>query len=162
MSNTVAASVDGEVPVPGKAGKGRLVIFLVAGLVLVGGLGAGAVLFMPGLFGRGAKAVEPAPVTVKATVPLGAVVVNLNGQDRRYLRVGVSLGVADPKHAKELEEHKPQLLDLVIAVFSTADVEKLNSGDGRADIKDVLVSRMREDLHLERVVRVFFTEFVIQ
>ena len=161
MSNATAAVVAGEVPVQ-KSGKGRLMVFLLAGLVLGGGLGAGAWFFMPGLFGRGGKPAEPPKVVVKATVPLGAVVVNLNGQERRYLRVGVSLGVADPKHAKEIEEHKSQLLDLVISVFSAADTEDLMSEEGKTEIKDGLLERMREELHLESVARVYFTEFVIQ
>jgi flagellar FliL protein len=154
--------VNDEAPSPGKPGKGRLVIACLAGLLLLGGLGAGAFFFMPGLFGRGGQPVEPPPPAVKATVPLGAVVVNLNGQDRRYLRVGVSLGVLDPKHVKELEEHRSQLLDLVISVFSAAEVEKLTSDEGKTAIKDGLVERMREELRLEHVARVYFTEFVIQ
>jgi flagellar basal body-associated protein FliL len=101
-------------------------------------------------------------VTVKATMPLGAVVVNLNGEERRYLRVGVSLGVPDAKQVKELEEHRSQLLDLVISVFSAAEVDTLTSEDGKAHIKGVLVARMREELRLESVARVYFTEFVIQ
>ena len=161
MSNATAAVVEGQVPVQ-KSGKGRLMVFLLAGLVFLGGLGAGAWLFMPGLFGRGGKPAEPPKVVVKATVPLGAVVVNLNGQERRYLRVGVSLGVTDPKHAKEIEEHKSQLLDLVISVFSAADTEELMSDEGKTEIKDGLLERMREELHLESVARVYFTEFVIQ
>lgn len=160
MSTAAAAVVAGEAPP--KSGKGRLVVFLLAGLVFLGGLGGGAWFFMPGLFGRGAKPAEPAPVTVKVTVPLGAVVVNLSGQDRRYLRVGVSLGVSDPKQVKELDEHKSQLLDLVISVFSAADVEELTSDEGKTEIKHELVKRMHEELHLESVVRVYFTEFVIQ
>jgi flagellar FliL protein len=136
-------------------------IVVVAGVLLLAGLGAGAWLLLPRLFGDGAPAAPPV-VMVKATVPLGAVVVNLNGQDRRYLRVGVSLGVPDAKQVKELEEHRSQLLDLVISVFSAAEVEDLTSETGKAQIKELLVSRMREELHLEHVARVYFTEFVIQ
>jgi len=166
VSNATAAAAVVEGEALPKPGKGRLVVFFLAGLVFMGGLGAGAWFFMPGLFGRGGKPAEPAPVMVKVTVPLGAVVVNLNGQDRRYLRVGVSLGVSEGKQVKEqvkeLEEHKSQLLDLVISVFSAADMEELMSDDGKTEIKGELLTRMREDLHLESVARVYFTEFVIQ
>ncbi len=56
--------------------------------MVVAGLGAGAWFLLPrssGAVAAKAVAVEP---TVKATVPLGAVVVNLGGETRRYLRVG--------------------------------------------------------------------------
>lgn len=156
-----AAVADGEAPLPEPSGRGRLVILLVVGVLIVGGLGAGAWLFLPRFFGGGTPAAPPV-VTVKATVSLGPVVVNVNGEDRRYLRVGVSLGVPDPKQVKELEEHRSQLLDLVISVFSAAEVGHLTSEDGKAQIKGLLVERMRKELHLESVARVYFTEFVIQ
>jgi flagellar protein FliL len=158
---TQAVVPDGEAPLPEPAGRGRLVILLVVGVLLLGGLGAGAWLFVPRLYGGGEPA-EPPVVMVKATVPLGAVVVNLNGEDRRYLRVGVSLGVPDAKQVKEVEEHRSQLLDLVISVFSAAEVEELTSEEGKAEIKRALVERMHEELHLESIARVYFTEFVIQ
>jgi flagellar FliL protein len=108
-----------------------------------------------------AKAAPPAP-TVKVTTPLGTVVVNLQGEARRYLRVGVSLGLAAQAAAKEVEEHKSQLLDLLIAVLSAAAVEDLTSEDGKTKLKDELLAQMHKELHLEKVLRVYFTEFVIQ
>ena len=163
MSQDAAAApaAEGEAPLPAAEGKSRFIMFVIIGVVLVAGLGAGGWFLWPRFFGD-AKPATPPPVVIKATVPLGSVVVNLNGEDRRYLRVGVSLGVADPKHMKELEEHRSQLLDLIISGFSSADVEDLTSEDGKADIKTELVERMHEELHLETVARVYFTEFVIQ
>ena len=105
---------------------------------------------------------EKKEIPVKATVPLGAVVVNLSGEARRYVRVGVSVGIPDAHEAKHIDEHKSQLLDLVISVFSTAAVETLMSEEGRTEIKETLLTRMREELHLEKIGRIYFTEFVIQ
>jgi flagellar FliL protein len=140
-----------------------LLVLLVVGVVVLGALGAGAWFFLPRFLGTGqAKAAAPAEPVVKATVALGAVVVNLNGEARRYLRVGVSLGVPAPADAKEVEEHKSQLLDLLISVFSAAEVETLTSEEGKSELKDELLSRMREELHLKKVARVYFTEFVLQ
>src|SRR5215470_12809568 len=84
----------------------------VIALVVLGGLGAGGWLLAPRFLHRTAAPAEakPAPVVVKATVPLGAVVVNVLGQTRRYVRVSLSLGVANVKEVKEVEESKAQLL----------------------------------------------------
>jgi flagellar FliL protein len=142
--------------------KRGFLIGLVVGVVLLGGLGAGAWFFvLPKYFGTAHAKPAPEP-TVKVTASLGAVVVNLKGEGRRYLRVGVSLGLPDAHDAKEVEEHKSQLLDLLISVFSTAEIETLTSDEGKTQIKETLLARMREDLHMKKVLRVYFTEFVIQ
>jgi flagellar FliL protein len=139
-----------------------MLLISVVGLVVVGGVGAGAWFFLPRSSGGvAAKAVAVEPV-VKATVPLGAVVVNLRGETRRYLRIGVSLGVPAAGDAKPIDEHRSQLLDLLIAVLSAAEPESLTTTDGKAAVKDALLARIRDELKLTKVARVYFTEFVIQ
>lgn len=159
------APVDAVAPANGTAapkGSRRLLVVGVLGLLVVAGLGAGVWFFLArGNAARVATAVAVEP-ELKATVPLGAVVVNLNGEARRYLRVGVSLGVPKPGDAREVEDHKSQLLDLFIAVLSAAPPDSLTSADGKAAVKQTLLARIREDLRLTKVGRVYFTEFVIQ
>ena len=143
--------------------KRGLLIPLVIGVVVLAALGAGVWFFVvPKFFGAPAKAEAPKEVPVKVTVPLGPVVVNLKGETRRYLRVNVTLGLATPADAKEVEEHKSQLLDLLISAFSGAEIETLTSEDGKTELKDELLERMRDELHLKKVLRLYFTEFVIQ
>ena len=141
---------------------GRLLIRAVVALMVIASLGGGAWLVFPRLpFAARAKA-APVEPTFKATVSLGAVVVNLRGETRRYLRVGVSLGVPTTSDGREVEEHRSQLLDLLIAVLSAAQPESLTSADGKSAIKDTLLARIHDELHLTKVGRVYFTEFVIQ
>ena len=143
--------------------RGMLVPLLI-GVVLLGAIGAGAWFFvMPKFLGTAqAKAAPVEPPPVKVTVPLGPVVVNLTGEAKRYLRVGLSLGVPAAADAKEVDEHKSQLLDLIISVFSAAEMETLTSEEGKTELKDELLERMHKELHLKSVSRVYFTEFVIQ
>lgn len=156
----VAAVEDAEAPPPKKRG---LLLPLIIGVVVLGALGAGAWFFVvPKFFGTAHAKAAPAEPQVKTTMALGAVVVNLNGEARRYLRVGVSLGLPAPADVKEVEEHKSQLLDLLISIFSAAEVETLTSDEGKTELKEEILSRMHEELHLKKVVRVYFTEFVIQ
>lgn len=144
--------------------KRGLLIPLVIGVVALGALGAGAWFFVvPKFFGPApAKAAAPVEVPVKATVPLGAVVVNLKGEARRYLRVNVSLGVPAFSDGKEIEEHKSQLLDLLVSALSDAAIDTLTSEEGKSELKDEILERMHDELHLKKVLRVYFTEFVIQ
>jgi flagellar FliL protein len=158
----VAAPVLEGVEVPPK--KRSLLIPLIAGIVVLGALGAGVWFFVVPKFSAPAQAKPAAPVEtpVKATVPLGAVVVNLKGEARRYLRVNVSLGLPAHPDIKEIEEHKSQLLDLLVSALSAADIETLMSEEGKTELKDEILERMHEELHLKKVLRVYFTEFVIQ
>jgi flagellar protein FliL len=136
----------------------------VIAVVVLGGLGAGGWFVAPRFLHRTTAPVEvkPAPVVVKVTVPLGAVVVNLLGQTRRYVRVSLSLGVPTAKDVHEVEESKAQLLDLVIAVLASREAEALATEEGREKVKAELLERIHHELKLEHVARVYFTEFVIQ
>jgi flagellar FliL protein len=158
------AGAEAAEPVAAKP-KAPVYLYVLIGLVLVAALGAGGWL----LVGRLGGPAAPAPpevrreALVKATLSLGSVVVNVGPPEtRRYLKVGVELGVPGAKEAKEVEEHKAQILDLLITVFSTTPVDALSSEEGRAGLKKTLLARIREELGLEKVSRVYFTEFMIQ
>ena len=157
-----------EAPAPTRRLPVRLLLLLVGAVLLVAGLSAWGWLS----FVRHAPAKAEAPeaqekpaaaAPVKATLSVGSVVVNIGAPDtRRYLKVGVEIGVTDARETKELEEHKAQIVDLVISIFGAASLEVLGSEEGRLDLKKALLERIHEELRLEKVSRVYFTEFVIQ
>jgi len=140
-------------------------LYALIGLVLLALLGGGGWFFAarfraPSTTAEAEAKREP---RVKATLSLGSVVVNIGPPEtRRYLKVGVELGVPDAKDTKEVEEHKAQILDLLISVFATSSLEVLGSEEGRTGLKKTLIARIHEELELEKVTRVYFTEFMIQ
>ncbi len=161
------AAAAGESTAPRAGGRKTLFLSLIAGVVLLAGLGGAGwwfVLprFLPPARGEHGKAEARAEVPVLTTVSLGPVVVNLSGEERRYVKVAVALGVPDARQAREVEERRLQLLDLVITVLSNAEPPALASAGGRSELKQELLRRIREELALEKVARVYFTEFVIQ
>src|SRR5919204_165843 len=101
---------------PRKRKRGLVVI--IAAVVLVAGLAGGAWFMLPRFLGARAAPAAKKPEPMRATVPLGAVVVNVPGEGRHYLRVAVSVGVPTIKEVKEVDESKPQLLDLLISTLS--------------------------------------------
>jgi flagellar FliL protein len=158
------AAADGAQEEAPKKKRSKLPILIVA-VVLLAGLGAGGWFLAPRFLGGATAAPEEAHAEepIHAVVPLGSIVVNVNNPDaRRYVKVGVELGVPTEAAAKEVEKHKPQLLDLLVTVFSTAELETLESGSGRAELKEELLSRIKDELGLAKVARVYFTEFLIQ
>jgi flagellar basal body-associated protein FliL len=164
-----AAADTEEEGAPKPKRKGSLVRYAVIGLVLVGVLGGGLWFLSPYLpawarlsssSAKPAVTVEP-PVT--HTVPVANLVVNLGRPEtKRYLKIGVELGLTSAKHAKEVEEHKSQITDLIISMLAETPVEALAEEEGRTELKRELVEKIREELKLEAVRRVYFTEFVIQ
>lgn len=160
---SAAAPAEGEAPPPAKA-KGGFLKLAIIGVVALAGLGGAGWFLAPRFLGQAPAPAEakPKPVVIKATVPLEPVVVNLAGETRRYVRIAVSLGLTNAKEAKEIEESKAQLLDLVIAVVSSQDADSLVTEEGREQVKEDLLERIHEELKLEAVGRVYFTEFVIQ
>ena len=151
---------DPEVPV--ETSKRPLPLLAIVGVVVLAVLGGGAWFLAPRLFNGGAHAQAPVEIPVKAVAAVGPVVVNLAGEARRYVKVSVELGVAGPKDVKEVEEHRSRVLDLIITVLSEKDAATLTSSQGRAELKEELLDRIHEELGLERVGRVYFTEFMIQ
>ncbi len=146
-----------------KGGAMKMVVVALVGLVLLGGAGVGAWLLAPRFLGhRGGAAGDSRVAEPKVSVALGSLIVNLAGEPRHFLKVAVSLGVPGPKEAKELEEARPQLLDLLIGVLSSADAATVASEDGRAKLKATVLGRVHQELHLAEVSRVYFTEFVVQ
>ena len=111
--------------------KAPLRLYALIGIVLLA-LGGGGWFFLARMRTHAevpaAEAKPPEPV--KVTAPLGSLVVNIGAPEtRRFLKVGVDLGVSDEKAAKEVEEHKAQILDLLISVL--ADSVTRGAGVGR-------------------------------
>jgi flagellar FliL protein len=160
-----AAGTEGGPEAEPAKGKSRFLVLAAAGLLVVAGLGAGGWLLYPRVFGAkpGEHAAAPHVEPVRATAPLGSVVVNIGRPDaRRYLKVTVELGLSSPKEVKEMEEAKARVLDLLITVLATAPMETLGDAERRGELKQRLLAGIHKQLGLEKVRQVYFTEFVIQ
>lgn len=159
-----AAAAAAETPDTLPPRKKPVMLYALIGLVVVV-FGAGGFFVAPRLLGGGAASseakTEEKDLPIKATVPMGSVVVNL-GETKNYVKVGLELGVVDIKEVKEVGEAKARVLDLLITMLSTTPAETLATGAGRIELKEELLEKVREELGLHKVGRVYFTEFVIQ
>src|SRR5215510_10337681 len=142
-----AAAGEGEAAPKRKGGLMRLIAIV---LVLVIALGAGGWFLQPWLpaWARiGKSAAKPEPKReppVKVTVPVASLVVNLGRPEtKRYLKISIELGLTDAKRAKEVEEHKSRITDLIISTLAETPVEALGEEDGRAELKQELLEKIR-------------------
>lgn len=107
---------------------------------------------------------KPLEEIVKTVVMLDPVVVNINGPDGdlRYLKVTVGIELNDPLLQKEVDLRKPQILDVLIRVFSSRELIEVTEPRGRDSIRREIKTRLNDILTKGRLLNVYFTEFVIQ
>jgi flagellar FliL protein len=157
-------------PAPGpaapKKSRGLLIIAVVA-VLLLGGGGAYWMLVV--------RAAAPADTPKKAAepakpgggiVPLEAFVVNLaDPGGERYLRVTLSLVVADEAEAKELGEDavtKARIRSAVLELLAQQVSDTLVTPDGKTSLKKAIAEHVSHAVPGLQVSDVLFSEFVVQ
>jgi len=130
---------------PASGGKrtGLLLVGLVAAVMLVLG-GGGAWLFLShksGGEGHVAQA-KPAKADPPVFFTLEPFVVNLAGEETRYLQVGIDLKVADSHVVDKIKLHMPEIKNGVLLLLSSKKPEEISSLEGknqlRGEIRDAV------------------------
>ena len=103
----------------------------------------------------------PRPATSMATLP--SVMVNLaDAAGDRYIRVGMEVEVSTPDAVRELDALAPKVRDAIIILLSGKTYTALSSAEGKMALKNEVAARLNQILGTPRVVRIYFTEFVVQ
>jgi flagellar FliL protein len=158
-----------------------LLIAVVVG-VLVATLGVGGVVYylvrtgrLPGRESSAGKAEVGAPVMTHAMV-LEPLLVNLaDTSGSSYLRVAMTLRVADATDSKETKpkEEKPKedkensgdvaaVRDTMLTVLGRQTADRLLAVDGKEQLKAELKAALAEHNADLKVMDVFFTDFLVQ
>lgn len=160
-----AASAEGEGG--GKKSKAKLIIIGAVALVLLLGGGGAAAYFM-GLFGKKAETAEhkeeDKTKAVAVFFPLGDLLVNLSGEGKRpnYLKIKVSLELADAKDVPLMEAIKPRIIDNFQVYLRELRVEDLRGSAGLYRLREELLLRVTEAAQPIRVRDVLFQEMLVQ
>jgi flagellar FliL protein len=166
MSTENAAAAAPEAPAK-KSRKGLMIILVVVLLLLAGG-GGGAYWFL--FRGHGeAEAAEaepeppPAPTGI---VPLEPFVVNLaDPSGTRFVRVTMSLVVADEAIAKEIEEEKvvhARIRSAILELLALKQSSELVTPEGKTELKKAIAESVAHAAHELKVEDVLFSEFIVQ
>lgn len=95
-------------------------------------------------------------------VPLPMITVNLfDAGGRRYLKLGMEVE-ANRDISKELKDNEARVRDAVIMLLAGKSYAELASPDGKVMLKAEVANRLNQILGEQRVIRIFFTDFVIQ
>jgi len=166
MASTTAAQQ--SVDVPAKSGKlKRIVLIVLIALVAAGAAAAGMYFFLlKNGMGNG-KPVPPPPPPPPVFFALDPMTVNLLSDDgQHYLRVGLSLKLANAKIQEALTQHMPEIRSRILLDLSNKHPEDLQTLEGKhalARESKTLIEKPTDasepPVHVEDVL---FTEFVVQ
>ena len=166
---------DGEEKAGKGGGKKKLIIIIVAAVVLLGG-GVGAFLAMsggkPAAEGEeaGAEEVEEEAAAEGegehgelpgAMMQLDTFIVNLQVKGS-FLKTTISLEFAEPELPHTVENDTPKIRDAIIRVLSTRTANDILNKDGKEKLGEEIKKVVNEVLESEDVVKVYFTEFIVQ
>lgn len=158
--------------------KGKALLIMVAAILVLGGVGAGAYVFGARKTG-GDKATMGGPQKAGAakkraeggvSVSIGKITTNLADKPvNRYIQVEVELVVeGQAEGGKErgkgggFDAHVGKARDAVLRTLRSKTSDELSGEDGMIKLRKEIRDRVNESLGQEMVADVFFKDFVIQ
>lgn len=160
-------------------GGGRKLVLIAVAVLLLGGGGAAA--WFMGLFGGGHAAppaeggeaahgdedghgaAEAAVPDVGALSALDPFIANLSDEDgRRYLKATLQVEFFKGQVPGEWNARLPQVRDLLLTLFSSKNFAEVRTPQGKAVLRDEIVTRLNHALRQDMVKAVYFTEFIVQ
>jgi len=148
-----------------------LIILLLLVILVLGGAAAGYFLFMA----PKAKEAEARNATKMSSqaqqVQQGTYIpqrgdtfiVNLtDAQGTRYLKVKMGMELSSDQLSAEIDKKMPQVRDEIITLLSSKSFTDVSTVAGKRELKREIISAVNRHLATGQVVRIYFTEFVIQ
>lgn len=153
-------------PAPKKGSKLKIIIIIAVVVVLLAGGGAAAYFF----FFHKAQTATGGQKTAAQEKPLASVfwpmdpfIVNLiDNEGERYLKVVLHLELSDQKMTEEMKLLNPKLRDTILDLLSSKTYKEMIDPLGKQRLRDEIAMRMNMNVTTGKVVKVYFTEFVIQ
>lgn len=144
---------------------GVLLKWIIIGGVLlsiVAGAVGGGLYYFRGAATEKKKPDLPPPI-IGMLWPMEPFIVNLRDNNgERYLKVVLQLEVSQPATVSELDLLKPKLRDSTLDLLGAKSYQELQDLSGKQKLRDDIMIRLNSFLTSGKIVRIYFTEFVIQ
>lgn len=156
-----ASSAPAEAASADAAGKGA------AGQAGAGGSGGanGGASGHAGAGGAGDGRIErqgDLPRSSGQVLPLPPITVNISDPSgRRYLKLGMEVEV-NADVAAALQANNPRIRDAIIMLLAGKTFSDISTPDGKVLLKAEVAARLNQILGAQRVIRVYFTDFVVE
>jgi len=142
--------------------KSKLPLIIMA-VAVAGGLAAGGFLLRRSKAAPAAEETKSAATDVKSVLHLESFVVNLQGADTGYLRVGIDLGLGvELKEGDKAAPSTGKLRDTILTVLGTHSVDDLVTPDGKEKLKADMLKAINERVPEIKCQEIYFTEFLVQ
>ena len=106
--------------------------------------------------------VSELPRSAGKVLPLPQFVVNLaDPAGRRLLRLGMEVE-ANADISKEIQANDAKIRDAVIMLLAGKTVAEVQSPEGKVLLRAEVAARLNQILGAPRIVRVYFTEFIVE
>ncbi|MEP0518648.1 MAG: flagellar basal body-associated FliL family protein [Hyphomicrobiales bacterium] len=168
MSDVTAGEVeapdDGEQESSAKGGGLKKILMIAVPLLLL--LGGGGAAFMMGVFDSGDSSMEEVPEPPKKVffLDLPDLTVNLSSVEQRaqFLKLSVSLEVADKATLEAIEPFMPRVLDAFQVYLRELRTTDLEGSAGIFLLKEELQRRIELAIHPAEINDILFKEILIQ
>lgn len=111
----------------------------------------------------GKEGLSKDPIPLLKPVSLPSVTVNLaDPSGNKYLRLGMDVELSSEEAITNLLTQSARVRDAIILLLSSKTSDELVSAEGKVLLKNEVASRLNQILGEPRVVRIYFTDFVIQ
>lgn len=154
----IDTAVEAEAPGGGRSRRKLLIVGLV---VVLAAAGVGYVVF--GGAGEANAAPEEVVPTEGAVVPLEPMTASIGGgATPGYVRLGIALVLATDVLPADVSDRFPLVQDAALSELSHYDPQRLRTPEGIADLRATLSKRARAIYPDGEVLRVVFTELLVQ
>jgi flagellar FliL protein len=151
-----------EKPVKKGGGLLKWIIIGVVLLCVIAGAVGGGLYYFRGAATEKKKPDLPPPI-IGMLWPMEPFIVNLRDNNgERYLKVVLQLEVSQPAVVAELDLLKPKLRDSALDLLGSKSYQELQDLSGKQKLRDDIMIRLNSFLTSGKIVRIYFTEFVIQ
>lgn len=111
----------------------------------------------------GTPAAGGAASPVANIFPLEPFIVNIyDGQELRYLKVKVELEMVNPAIKSEIDGRLAPIRDSILILLSAKTLQDVQDVQGKNALKDEILSAINKNLPPGKIVKIYFTDFVVQ
>lgn len=138
----------------------KIIILGVVALIVVAGGIFGAVYYKK-FFDKKEQPQQQA--LVGAIWPMEPFVVNIRdeGSDK-YLKIIIELDISDKNYIQELNQLKPKLRDSILDLLTSKSYKDIVDISGKQRLREEIMMRLNSFLTGGKIVKVYFTDFVVQ
>ena len=173
-AQAAAAPAEGGDEEAAKKKKKKMMIIIIAAVVLLAGGGGGFFMMKkkkpkkpPVEEAEEEHVEEPVKKGPPAFTIMDPFVVNIaDGEEKRYLQIGITYQVVDAKASDNMKNYIPILRSRILLILASKDAKALSTVNGKQALMDELLDMARDTVQYKGkdrgIVDVHFSSFVIQ